>query len=94
MRTDPSFVFAVSKRKREAIPFRGVVRELTFMVRPDLSGKAGDSMNAGAQVGGEPLMQDRFAVRLFAAAKQMGIHTALNTNGHLGERLTVHARKC
>lgn len=38
--------------------------------------------------GGEPLMQDRFAVRLFSAAKEMGIHTALDTNGHLGERLT------
>jgi pyruvate formate lyase activating enzyme len=38
--------------------------------------------------GGEPLMQDRFAVRLFAAAKEMGIHTALDTNGHLGDRLT------
>lgn len=38
--------------------------------------------------GGEPLMQDRFAVRLFTAAQEMGIHTALDTNGHLGERLT------
>ena len=38
--------------------------------------------------GGEPLMQDRFAVRLFSAAKEMGIHTALDTNGHLGERLS------
>jgi len=38
--------------------------------------------------GGEPLMQDRFAVRLFAAAKSMGIHTALDTNGFLGERLS------
>ena len=38
--------------------------------------------------GGEPLMQDRFAVRLFAAAKAMGIHTALDTNGYLGERLS------
>lgn len=38
--------------------------------------------------GGEPLMQDRFAVRLFNAAKSMGIHTALDTNGYLGERLT------
>ncbi len=38
--------------------------------------------------GGEPLMQDRFAVRLFAAAKSMGIHTALDTNGYLGERLS------
>src|SRR5262245_29776225 len=31
--------------------------------------------------GGEPLMQDRFAVKLFAAAKEMGIHTALDSNG-------------
>jgi pyruvate formate lyase activating enzyme len=38
--------------------------------------------------GGEPLMQDRFAVRLFAAARQMGIHTALDTNGSLGKRLS------
>lgn len=38
--------------------------------------------------GGEPLMQNRFAVRLFAAAQAMGIHTALDTNGFLGERLT------
>jgi len=38
--------------------------------------------------GGEPLMQDRFAVKLFTAVKAMGIHTALDTNGHLGERLT------
>ena len=38
--------------------------------------------------GGEPLMQDRFAVRLFTAAKAMEIHTALDTNGFLGERLT------
>ena len=38
--------------------------------------------------GGEALMQDRFAVRLFAAAKKMGIHTALDTNGFLGDRLS------
>jgi pyruvate formate lyase activating enzyme len=38
--------------------------------------------------GGEALMQDRFAVRLFAAAKEMGIHTALDTNGYYGERLS------
>ena len=37
--------------------------------------------------GGEPLMQDRFVVRLMTAAKGMGIHTALDTNGYLGERL-------
>jgi pyruvate formate lyase activating enzyme len=38
--------------------------------------------------GGEPLMQDRFAVKLFTAAKKMGIHTALDTNGSLGDRLS------
>lgn len=38
--------------------------------------------------GGEPLMQDRFAVKLFAAARSMGIHTALDTNGSFGVRLT------
>jgi pyruvate formate lyase activating enzyme len=38
--------------------------------------------------GGEPLMQDRFAVRLFAAARAMEIHTALDTNGALGNRLS------
>jgi pyruvate formate lyase activating enzyme len=38
--------------------------------------------------GGEPLMQDRFAVKLLTAAKEMGIHTALDTNGGLGERLS------
>ena len=38
--------------------------------------------------GGEPLMQDRFAVRLLTAVHEMGIHTALDTNGSLGARLT------
>jgi len=38
--------------------------------------------------GGEALMQDRFAVKLFAAAKGMGIHTALDTNGYYGDRLS------
>jgi pyruvate formate lyase activating enzyme len=38
--------------------------------------------------GGEPLLQDRFAVRLCAAAKSMGIHTALDTTGYLGSRLS------
>jgi len=38
--------------------------------------------------GGEPLMQDRFAVKLFTGAKAMGVHTAMETNGFLGERLT------
>jgi len=46
-------------------------------------------MSGGFTVsGGEPLMQHRFAVKLFKAAQAMGIHTALDTNGYLGDRLT------
>lgn len=46
-------------------------------------------MNGGFTLsGGEPLMQDRFAVRLLNAARAMGIHTAIDTNGFLGSRLS------
>jgi pyruvate formate lyase activating enzyme len=46
-------------------------------------------MNGGFTLsGGEPLLQDRFAVRLLAAAQALGIHTAIETNGSLGERLS------
>jgi pyruvate formate lyase activating enzyme len=38
--------------------------------------------------GGEPLMQNRFAVKLLGAARQMGVHTALDTNGVFGDRLS------
>jgi pyruvate formate lyase activating enzyme len=38
--------------------------------------------------GGEPLMQHRFAVKLFAATRALGIHTALDTNGTYGDRLS------
>ena len=38
--------------------------------------------------GGEPLMQHRFAARLFDAVKKMGVHTAIETNGVYGEKLS------
>jgi pyruvate formate lyase activating enzyme len=38
--------------------------------------------------GGEPLMQHRFVMKLMAAAKGMGIHTTIETNGFYGERLS------
>jgi pyruvate formate lyase activating enzyme len=38
--------------------------------------------------GGEPLMQHRFAAKLFAAARAVGIHTAVQTNGHYGDKLS------
>jgi pyruvate formate lyase activating enzyme len=38
--------------------------------------------------GGEPMLQHRFVLKLFRAAQGMGLHTALDTNGHFGTRLT------
>jgi pyruvate formate lyase activating enzyme len=38
--------------------------------------------------GGEPLMQHRFVVKLLEAAKAMGIHTTIETNGYYGGRVT------
>jgi pyruvate formate lyase activating enzyme len=38
--------------------------------------------------GGEALMQHRFAVKLLGAVRRMGIHTALDTNGYYGDRLS------
>lgn len=38
--------------------------------------------------GGEPLMQARFAAKLFAAAKELRIHTAIETNGFYGDSLS------
>jgi len=47
------------------------------------------TMSGGFTIsGGEPLMQHRFVVKLFRAAHMMEIHTALDTNGYLGERLS------
>jgi pyruvate formate lyase activating enzyme len=47
------------------------------------------AMSGGLTVsGGEPLMQHRFVAKLFAAAKAMDVHTALDTNGYYGDRLS------
>jgi len=46
-------------------------------------------MSGGLTIsGGEPLMQDRFVVKLLAEARAMGVHTAIETNGYYGDRLT------
>jgi pyruvate formate lyase activating enzyme len=38
--------------------------------------------------GGKPLMQHRFVVKLVAARQALGIHTAVQTNGYDGEKLS------
>ncbi|HEX7236114.1 MAG TPA: pyruvate formate-lyase-activating protein [Gammaproteobacteria bacterium] len=46
-------------------------------------------MSGGFTVsGGEPLMQHRFVLKLLKAAKGMGVHTTIETNGFLGGQLT------
>jgi pyruvate formate lyase activating enzyme len=53
------------------------------------------TMKGGLTVsGGEPLMQHRFVLKLFAAAQKLGVHTALDTNGYLGERLSDEDLGC
>jgi pyruvate formate lyase activating enzyme len=46
-------------------------------------------MSGGLTVsGGEPLMQHRFVLKLLKAAKGMGVHTTIETNGFLGSQLS------
>jgi len=40
--------------------------------------------------GGEPLMQYRFVTKLFAVAKELDVHTAIQTNGFYGAKLGDH----
>jgi pyruvate formate lyase activating enzyme len=63
------------------------IRRATEELRKYRSGLK--AMSGGLTVsGGEPLMQHRFVLKLIRAATNMGIHTALDTNGYLGSRLT------
>jgi pyruvate formate lyase activating enzyme len=49
------------------------------------------TMRGGLTIsGGEPLLQHRFVLRVFTEAKKLKIHTALDTNGFFGDRLSDH----
>ncbi|HXJ55191.1 MAG TPA: pyruvate formate-lyase-activating protein [Verrucomicrobiae bacterium] len=57
--------------------------EVVSQYRHDLQ-----TMKGGLTIsGGEPLMQHRFVLKVFKAVKEVGVHTALDTNGYLGDRL-------
>ena len=48
------------------------------------------SLDGGLTIsGGEPMVQLAFTRRILAGAKQMGLHTAIQTSGFLGDRVDV-----
>lgn len=66
-----------------AVPLAAAVDELRKYVHGLKAMKGGFTLS-----GGEPLMQARFAARLLGAAKRLGLHTAIETNGLYSERLS------
>ena len=64
--------------------------EVVTQYRHDLS-----VMKGGLTIsGGEPLMQHRFVLNVFKAVKKVGVHTALDTNGFLGDRVSDSDLAC
>ena len=48
-----------------------------------------DATGGGLTVsGGEPLFQPAFVARLLRGAKELGVHTAIDTSGHLGRHMS------
>jgi pyruvate formate lyase activating enzyme len=53
------------------------------------------SLDGGLTIsGGEPMVQLAFTRRILAAAKKMGLHTAIETSGFLGERADDRYLSC
>jgi pyruvate formate lyase activating enzyme len=53
------------------------------------------SLDGGLTIsGGEPMVQLGFSRRILAAAKQMGLHTAIETSGYLGDRADDRYLSC
>jgi pyruvate formate lyase activating enzyme len=65
------------------VPLGRAVEEVQKYANALIAMKGGFTLS-----GGEPMMQDRFAARLFGAVKKMGVHTAIETNGFYGDRLS------
>jgi len=65
------------------VPLNKAIEEVQKYANGLIAMKGGFTLS-----GGEPLMQDRFASRLFEAVKEMGVHTAIETNGFFGDRFS------
>lgn len=60
-----------------------MMAELAKYVRPLTFSKGGVTIS-----GGEPMVQDKFTKRIFRRSKALGLHTALDTCGRMGHRLS------
>jgi pyruvate formate lyase activating enzyme len=53
------------------------------------------SLDGGLTIsGGEPMVQLAFTRRILAGAKEMGLHTAIETSGYLGDRVDERYLSC
>ena len=65
-----------------SIPAQQVIDRLAGLV------SALGALDGGLTIsGGEPLVQIAFTRRILSAAKKMGLHTAIETSGYLGDRV-------
>jgi pyruvate formate lyase activating enzyme len=69
------------------------LKDGTYVSADDVLGRLADfapallSLGGGLTIsGGEPMVQLAFTRRIFAGAKEMGLHTAIETSGFLGDR--------
>jgi pyruvate formate lyase activating enzyme len=69
------------------------LKDGSYMSVQQVLGRLGDfapslaSLGGGLTIsGGEPMVQLAFTRRIFSGAKQMGLHTAIQTSGFLGDR--------
>lgn len=71
--------------KKQGMPTTAaeLMSELKKYQRPLMLSKGGVTLS-----GGEPMLQDRFAKRILRRCKELGLHTALDTCGRLGAKLS------
>ena len=69
------------------------LKDGTYVSADQVLGRLGDfapslrSLGGGLTIsGGEPMVQLAFTRRIFAGAREMGLHTAIETSGFLGDR--------
>jgi len=69
------------------------LKDGTYVSAQDVIDRLGDfapalrSLDGGLTIsGGEPMVQLAFTRRIFRAAREMGLHTAIETSGYLGDR--------